>query len=95
MNYDYYSNTLCENKDKPDLHCDGKCYFAKQLKLKEDSQKPGEPPLLLPNFTLFANAFPKTKFQTPEVAVQSMPDLFLDISTKSPFLADIDHPPKV
>ena len=31
MNYDYIKNVLCENKDKPQLNCDGKCYLAKQL----------------------------------------------------------------
>ncbi len=31
MNYDYIVNVLCENKDKPKLNCDGKCYLAKQL----------------------------------------------------------------
>lgn len=30
-NYDYIVNVLCENKDRPQLHCDGKCYLAKQL----------------------------------------------------------------
>ncbi|HEA19780.1 hypothetical protein LCGC14_1330640 [marine sediment metagenome] len=31
MNYDYIVNVLCENKDRPAMHCDGKCYLAKQL----------------------------------------------------------------
>lgn len=31
MNYDYIVNELCENKDKPEMHCNGKCYLTKQL----------------------------------------------------------------
>ncbi|WP_149273024.1 hypothetical protein [Pareuzebyella sediminis] len=31
VNYDYIVNVLCENKDRPELQCDGKCYLAKQL----------------------------------------------------------------
>ncbi len=31
VNYDYIVENLCENKDKPQLNCDGKCYLAKQL----------------------------------------------------------------
>ncbi len=31
VNYDYISNVLCENKDKPELKCDGKCYLAQML----------------------------------------------------------------
>lgn len=28
---DYIVQQLCENRFKPELHCDGKCYLAKQL----------------------------------------------------------------
>jgi len=31
-NYDYIATELCENKDKPFLECNGKCYLEKQLK---------------------------------------------------------------
>ena len=31
-NYDYIANVLCENKDKPALSCNGKCYLVKQAK---------------------------------------------------------------
>tara|TARA_R110002126_G_scaffold181407_1_gene330228 strand:+ start:298 stop:669 length:372 start_codon:yes stop_codon:yes gene_type:complete len=30
-NYDYIIKVLCENKDKPELKCNGKCYLSKQL----------------------------------------------------------------
>ncbi|MDO6517190.1 hypothetical protein [Zobellia uliginosa] len=41
-NYDYIKNVLCENRDKPMLHCDGKCYLAKQLakESEENSKNP-------------------------------------------------------
>ena len=31
INYDYIVEQLCENRDKPELHCDGSCYLAKQI----------------------------------------------------------------
>jgi|SRR5690554_6472779 len=31
VNYDYIVENLCENRDRPFLNCDGKCYLAKQL----------------------------------------------------------------
>jgi hypothetical protein len=31
-NYNYIVTELCENKDKPFLECNGKCYLAKELK---------------------------------------------------------------
>ena len=30
-NYDYIATVLCENRDKPYLECNGKCYLEKQL----------------------------------------------------------------
>jgi hypothetical protein len=40
VNYDYIIENLCENKDKPQMNCDGKCYLAKQLaKESEDKEK--------------------------------------------------------
>lgn len=39
VNYEYISTTLCINKTKPELHCNGKCYLSKELakSSKEDS----------------------------------------------------------
>ena len=31
VNYDYIVNELCENKAKPELHCNGKCHLASEL----------------------------------------------------------------
>lgn len=36
LNKDYVSTVLCVNKDKPQMHCNGKCYLKKQLKKTED-----------------------------------------------------------
>ena len=38
LNKDYIARVLCENRDKPQLHCDGKCYLAKQLKAQQNRQ---------------------------------------------------------
>lgn len=34
----YIARVLCENRDKPELHCDGQCYLAKKLKAQQDRQ---------------------------------------------------------
>lgn len=31
VNYNFISNNLCENKSKPQLLCNGKCYLKKEL----------------------------------------------------------------
>lgn len=36
INKEYITRVLCENRDKPQLHCDGKCYLAKRLKAQQD-----------------------------------------------------------
>lgn len=38
LNRDYIARVLCQNRDKPQLHCDGKCYLAKKLKAQQDRQ---------------------------------------------------------
>lgn len=47
INYDYIVSKLCENRDKPVLTCNGKCYLAdqveKQLNLDHKDQVPLPP----------------------------------------------------
>lgn len=31
VNYDYIVETLCENKDRPEMNCNGKCHLSKEL----------------------------------------------------------------
>ena len=38
INKEYIARVLCENRDKPQLHCDGKCYLAKRLRASQDRQ---------------------------------------------------------
>ncbi len=38
LNRDYIARVLCENRSRPELHCDGKCYLAKKLKAQQDRQ---------------------------------------------------------
>lgn len=36
---------FCVNKARPQLHCDGKCYFAKQLRKQEERESKSASPL--------------------------------------------------
>jgi hypothetical protein len=42
LNRNYIVTKLCENRDKPAVHCDGKCYFAKKIKQVDDKQASDE-----------------------------------------------------
>jgi len=41
-NQAYIAATLCENRDRPELNCQGKCYLMKKLKEAEDKEKKQE-----------------------------------------------------
>jgi len=38
-NQKYIATTLCENKGRPWMHCNGKCYLVKKLRQAEERQK--------------------------------------------------------
>ena len=40
FNYEYITAELCENKDKPLMHCNGKCYLMKELAKAAENEKP-------------------------------------------------------
>lgn len=39
VNYDYIVNELCENRDKPILACNGKCYLGNQVEKQLDIER--------------------------------------------------------
>lgn len=41
LNKNYIAQNLCENRDKPQMKCCGKCYLRKQLKKAEDENTNG------------------------------------------------------
>ena len=38
VNRNYIARVLCENRDRPQLNCNGKCYLAKKLKQQQDKK---------------------------------------------------------
>ncbi len=40
INYNYISKVLCKNKDKPKMHCNGKCHLMKELAKASEQEKP-------------------------------------------------------
>ena len=39
INQDYIASVFCENKDKPEMHCNGRCVLAKKLKQAEQNEE--------------------------------------------------------
>ena len=40
VNYEYITKTLCVNKAKPKMQCNGKCHLMKELAKAAESEKP-------------------------------------------------------
>lgn len=38
INRNYIAKVLCENRDRPQLNCNGKCYLAKKLKQQQEKK---------------------------------------------------------
>ena len=59
IHYKYISQELCINKDKPELHCNGKCHLKKEIKkvLGDESKSPVQkttlPFLKLKEYTIY------------------------------------------
>lgn len=73
-NQAYIATNLCENRAKPALECDGKCYLKKQLKKQQESE---DTPLLTEKGQFFdvfiqqeVELFAFSSFQAPIKVVQ-------------------------
>lgn len=57
LEQDQIAKEKCENKDKPTLKCNGKCYLAKQLKKTEEEKNENSSPI------------PPDRFSFPELSL--------------------------
>ena len=93
MNQGYIAKELCVNKDKPQLHCNGKCYLMKKLKQAEEKEQKQD------------RQFQKIQLQEAIVSVPfvftqysyTAIDLCVPVTTGKPVeqLNSIFHPPQV
>lgn len=90
-NQGYIATSLCENRDKPQLHCEGKCYLMKKLKDAEEkekqqeqsSQKKGYDVSILTSPLTVAFSKVKVKKQKPALLSFVLPEI----------CSEIPHPP--
>ena len=77
INYDYIVNELCENRDKPILTCNGKCYLGdqlnKQLDLSSEQQLPLPPQVDLKEFISMVKDIPKLSL-TVDLSKEILPE---------------------
>jgi hypothetical protein len=94
INYNYIASVLCENRDKPVLTCNGKCYLMdqvkKQLQLDTDQQKPMPPKIDFEKFISLKPVFPfvqpltHNQLLTTPVAFSDLKDHYFPASLLRP-----------
>ena len=93
LNRNYIATHLCENQDKPWLHCNGKCYFIKKVKQAEEKEKNDE---RSSQKNLFQEAFfnqrPDTRFYSQVLRVMQVPNRRVTLPNVS---LPIFQPPKL
>lgn len=96
FNYDYIATQLCENRDKPILDCNGKCYVAKEI---EKNNKNSHQDTIVPEFKMDFYLF--NDFEIITFKEINFSDITLsspiskDVIWKDNFLISIFHPPEI
>ncbi len=97
LNKDYIARVLCENRDKPQLHCDGKCYLAKRLKEQQDKQdkETAERVQKVPVIQLFCAIMESYQFERPVSIHIASPLASYLRAHHTGYQAELLHPPQI
>ena len=94
INKDYIAKVLCINKDKPKMHCEGKCHLQKQLKEGEKKEQSPVNPIKEKNeVQLFSQNHSALFLFNPVTEKKSTTCYSFHLSEKH--LHSVFHPPKV
>ena len=88
------TKTLCENRDKPKMHCNGKCYLAKQLKKEEKKDKGIQKVnkevveffMITPETYLYDLIFYHSKKEYTSISIEKKYDSMLDSLLRPPIV---------
>jgi len=94
-NYEYIATQLCENRDKPILDCNGKCYVAKEI---EKDKKTNHQDTTVPEFKIdiyLANTFEIDIITSNFTSlIKRSKPIFKNSFTTDELLYTIFHPPR-
>lgn len=93
LNHKYIAENLCVNRDKPWMHCNGKCYLMRKLKQAEEKEKKHDRQIqrnLVQNITVASTA--EIKFHNCLLQMISTPYQPLKPIV---FSGSVFHPPKL
>ena len=94
VNYDYISTQLCENRARPELRCNGKCYVKKEILKFSENQNAKESKVQIKSIDVFVvneiSEF-KADFSVEKKIENNFQNCF-NLRVK-PFDESIFHPP--
>jgi len=93
INRDYISKNLCENRAKPNMHCNGKCHLKKQLQ-KEEKKENSSPGNMKNKSELQFFSVYQTPLIIAEPAVQSKCCIRYLFAESQARLHAVFHPPR-
>lgn len=94
-NYDYIANVLCENRDKPYLECNGKCYLEKQIAKINHNNHEHKSTVPQINFDDYpVSPLGQFSYQTKEVEEIVLQNYFEAYTTSQIFNTSLLKPPK-
>ncbi|WAC10539.1 hypothetical protein [Dyadobacter pollutisoli] len=96
LNRDYIARVLCENRARPQMHCNGKCYLAKKLKQQQEKQdkETSEKVQNTPVIQLFTSPFHSYSFETSPAVFLEKVRFFHQLQCYTAPAAKLLRPPK-
>ncbi len=101
LNYAYYNldpvsfiEAFCENQDKPELKCNGKCHLNKVAKSQDKDQKTPESIVDFKELILFTNTFEPFIFQQKKHLKKQNITAYQNLYSYNN-INDCFHPPQV
>ena len=94
VNYQYISTQLCENRDKPELRCNGKCYVKKEILKSSENENTKESKVQITSidaFVLNENLDFSIITQFQDKVENNFQNHFN--SVLKPYLGSVFHPP--
>lgn len=96
VNYTYISTTLCENKDKPQMHCNGKCHLKKTIAKAEADETKSKSTSITVKLVTFQEIPSKVfKFEFNQISsLQKNKNTLISQVYSSPILDILSPPPQ-
>ncbi|MGV3767741.1 MAG: hypothetical protein ACO1NW_16515 [Chitinophagaceae bacterium] len=96
INQEYIAANLCENKDKPAMHCHGKCHLAKQI--EKTTEVPGQQQHKSNTISIGPDFFQEQSVVSLKYIAETLPVvriLFQDNRALQGFAGAVFHPPSI